>query len=76
MEIRMERRNATRRRQLIDRVRGEFDEMPGLNLTLAQARLLFGVHEEVCRRVLNDLVGRGFLSRTPRGIYRRAEALT
>lgn len=75
MQIQLERRNATRRRQLIDRVRGEFDEMPGLNLTLPQARLLFGVPEEVARRIMNDLVGRGFLYRTSRGIYRRATAL-
>ncbi|MFB3852826.1 MAG: hypothetical protein ACE148_03260 [Vicinamibacterales bacterium] len=72
----MERRDSARRRQLIERVRGEFEEMPGLNLTLAQARLLFGVHEDICRRVLNDLVACGFLSRTSRGMYRRAEALT
>ena len=37
----VERRNWASRDLLVRRVRGEFDEMPGLRLTFAQAKLLF-----------------------------------
>jgi hypothetical protein len=43
------------------RIRAEFDEMPGLNLTLLQAARLFDVEPARCARVLGDLVGRGAL---------------
>jgi hypothetical protein len=41
---------------LINRIRGEFLEMPGLRLTLAQAQRLCGVERALCQRVLGTLV--------------------
>ena len=37
---------------LCARIRAEFDEMPGLNLTLLQAARLFDVEPARCERVL------------------------
>ena len=44
------------------RVRGEFVEMPGLRLTLAQAARLFHLEAARCERVLAALVESGVLS--------------
>jgi DNA-binding IclR family transcriptional regulator len=59
---------------LIGRVRGEFLEMPGLQLTTDQARRLWGLDALTCQRLLRVLVDARFLSRTPDGRYRRAES--
>ena len=40
-----------------DRVRAEFVEMPGLTLTVRQASRLFGLDQEMCRQVVDRLVG-------------------
>jgi hypothetical protein len=56
---------------LLRRVRGEFEEMPGMHLTLPQACRLFALREEVCARVLAELVGAGVLVRTAHGTYAR-----
>ena len=57
----------------ITRVRGEFDEMPGLRLTLEQARALLGLPEPASGWVLERLANDGFLVRTPQGVYMRRE---
>jgi hypothetical protein len=49
----------------------QYLEMPGLSLTLAQARRLFGLGGDVCARHLEYLVQQGFLTRTSRGLYVR-----
>jgi len=46
---------------LVVRVRGEFTEMPGLQLTLAQASRLFGLTPDDCHDVLDALVRAHFL---------------
>ena len=46
---------------LMRRARGEFAEMPGLQLTLHQAARLWGVDPETSARMLRTLVGAGFL---------------
>jgi hypothetical protein len=51
---------------LVDRVRGEFVEMPGLELTLAQAVRLWTLGVDDCRHVIDSLVDVGFLKWTPR----------
>jgi hypothetical protein len=57
---------------LVDRVRGEFNEMPGLQLTEAQAARLWGVEKSACRRVVDVLVDADFLRRTSDGLIARA----
>jgi hypothetical protein len=49
---------------LLDRVRSEYLEMPGLTLTSAQARRLWNLDEPICDQLLLALVDCGFLRRT------------
>lgn len=53
------------------RVRGEFEEMPCMRLTLAQATSLLGLQEPCSSWVLERLAEEGFLARTPQGEYVR-----
>jgi hypothetical protein len=55
----------------IRRVRGEFEEMPCLRVSAAQARALFGLPDRVCEWVLTRLEADGFLGRTSSGEYVR-----
>ena len=66
-----DRRNRLMRDQLLRRVRGEFEEMPCLRLTTAQAARLFGVAEEACSRLLGSLVTERVLWRGADGRYGR-----
>ena len=59
---------------LIQRVRSEFTEMPGLRLTPAQAARLLGLDTLSCQRVLNALVQSAFLRWTPDGTVVRVES--
>ena len=58
---------------LARRIESEYREMPGLNLTVAQAERLWGVDHATCVRVLTLLVTRRVLKRTPAGRYLRAQ---
>jgi len=49
---------------LSERVRGEYREMPGLQLTLAQASRLWNTNLTVSQTVLDALVETAFLRRT------------
>jgi two-component system cell cycle response regulator DivK len=53
------------------RVREEFAALPGLALTLEQARLVFDLEREMCDSILSTLVAEGFLDRTPLGAFKR-----
>jgi hypothetical protein len=46
---------------VVDRVRAEFLEMPGMQLTLAQATRLWNLGADDCRSVIDALVDTGFL---------------
>jgi hypothetical protein len=59
---------------LLLRVRSEFNEMPGLRLTPAQAARLLGLDASSCQRVINALVGTAFLKRTADGCVIRSES--
>jgi hypothetical protein len=69
----IERRNLVTRQHLVDRVRAEFIEMPGLSLTLPQARRLFGLPQEACARILGGLAREGLLRYRPDGSYARRD---
>jgi hypothetical protein len=56
---------------IIDRIRAEFLEMPGLRLTGPQVQRLCGIEQQVCRQVLDTLVEAKFLWRKPDGVYGR-----
>lgn len=53
------------------RIRADYAEMPGLSVTFWQARRLWSLPEEICRRALALLTRTGFLVLTPDGCYRR-----
>lgn len=57
---------------IVQRVQGEYLEMPGLSLTETQAQRLWHLEPEACQLLLKALVESGFLRRTPRGGYVRA----
>jgi hypothetical protein len=57
---------------LVRRIESEYREMPGLNLTLAQAQRLWGVDQATCVQVLTLLVTRRVLKKTAAGMYLRA----
>jgi hypothetical protein len=59
---------------LIERVRGEFREMPGLRLAPVQAARLWSIDAAISMSVLEQLVRDGFLARTGDGAYLRAES--
>lgn len=49
---------------LLQRIRGEYLEMPGLRLTHRQAQRLWALDAAMCRHALDMLVESGFLRRT------------
>ena len=61
--------NVTR---VIDRVRAEFNEMPGMTLTVPQALKVLGLAEELCRSVVEQLVSAEYLRKTESGAVTRA----
>jgi hypothetical protein len=54
---------------LVARVRGEYQEMPGLRLTLAQACRLWQVDAATCETLLEQLMREAFLYKTANGAY-------
>jgi hypothetical protein len=56
----------------LQRIRGEFLEMPGLRLTARQAQRLWGLDAPGCAALLEALVATGFLKRTRDGAFVRA----
>ena len=58
---------------LLARVQSEYLEIPGLKLTEAQARRLWGLDRNTCSAVLSTLIMRGFLKRSANGSYLRAD---
>ena len=61
---------------VLRRVQGEFLEMPGLRLTEAQARRLWGLDSASCAALLGALVDAKFLFRTRDGAFMRVEYAT
>ena len=57
---------------LLDRIRAEYLEMPGLRLTTTQAARLWGVEAADCRVALDALVESRFLLARHDGSYVRA----
>jgi len=69
-----ERRDTASREALRRRIEAHFDDQRGLRLTLAQARRLFHVREDICDRVLAELIGEGRLERNRDGQFRRRDS--
>ena len=56
---------------MLKRIRAEYLEMPGLRLTLEQARRLYGAERALCQMVLDALVREKFLCVKSDGRYAR-----
>ena len=56
-------------------IRGEFQEIPGLHLSKPQVQCRWGLDASSCDALLDALVDRGFLRRTPTGQYALADAM-
>ena len=59
---------------LVRRVRQEFLEMPGLQLTPPEAGRLWGLDRDVCQTVIDALVASAFLRWTAAGAVTRHES--
>ena len=59
--------------EVLRRVQGEFLEMPGLRLTHAQARRLWGLDAASCEALLTALVDANLLFQTRDGAFMRVE---
>ena len=58
---------------VLQRIQGEFVEMPGLRLTTAQAQRLWGLERDMCDALLGALVDAKFLAQTRDGSFIRME---
>ena len=58
---------------VLQRIQGEFLEMPGLRLTPAQAQRLWGLESDVCDALLGALVDAKFLVETRDGAFIRLD---
>ena len=56
---------------ILERLRAEFLEMPGLRLTAEQVHRLCGVEPKTCRAALDALVSEKFLCAKSDGTYAR-----
>ena len=56
---------------IMQRVRIEYEEMPGLSVTVAQASRLWNIDASTAREVLNAMVDVGYLSAGPQGFTLR-----
>ncbi len=57
---------------VIDRLRSEYLEMPGLRLKSAQVQRLCGIEGTICQLVLDSLVKNQFLTVDSDGVYARS----
>lgn len=57
--------------KLLNRVRGEFIEMPGMRLKIDQAQRLWNLDRAMCESVLKSLVDAKFLGRFDDDLYAR-----
>lgn len=59
--------------EVLQRIQGEYLEMPGLRLTVPQAQRLWGLERDTCDALLGALVDAKFLSQTRDGSFVRLD---
>jgi hypothetical protein len=64
--------NSSPNPNVLNRVRSEYLEMPGLTLKSEQVQRLCGIDDRACAMVLEALVDAGFLMRRDDGSYLRS----
>jgi len=72
VSVTAERQSSVSKARLIGQIRGEYEEMPCLRLTLPQASRFWNVDRDTCRAVLDALVAEGYLTEGRFGYMRRA----
>lgn len=60
--------------EVLERIRADYLEMPGLRVSTAQARRLWGLEPVVCDRALGMLQERQFLKRLTDGTFVRVHS--
>jgi hypothetical protein len=58
--------------KLAQRIREEFEEAPGLRVTVREGSRFWGLEERTCAEVLARLLATGFLARSADDRYRQA----
>jgi hypothetical protein len=58
--------------RLLERIRAEYLEMPGMRLTVEQAERLCGLERALCQLMLDSLVDANFLCLKSNGAYARS----
>ncbi len=58
--------------EVLERLRAEYLEMPGLRLTVEQVQRLCGIERAICSMVLEALVDSNFLCKKSNGAYARS----
>lgn len=56
-------------RKLVQRIREEFDDFPGLSLSAVEAARFWAIDLALCQRVLRELLTSGFLVRDSQERY-------
>jgi hypothetical protein len=62
-------------RRVLDSIRAEYAQLPGLRLTRAQFRRLWRLDAPVCDGAILELIGSGFLQEDPDGRLQRVGGL-
>jgi hypothetical protein len=62
-------------REVLRAIRAEYDQMPGMRLTRAQFRRLWGLDGTACDSAILELIGLGYLQEDPDGRLQRAGGL-
>jgi hypothetical protein len=63
-------------RKLVQIIREEFEEAPGLKVTVGEAARFFGLDRPTCERVLTELLQAGFLALGVDARYRQTPMRT
>ena len=58
--------------KLVQRIREEFEEAPGLRMTVSEGSRFWGLDEGTCGQVLGRLLAAGFLAKGVDERYRQA----
>jgi DNA-binding IclR family transcriptional regulator len=61
--------STSRPEQILERLRAEYREMPGMRLKLEQVQRLCGIEQPLCKQALEALVEAKFLRLGPDGAY-------
>ncbi len=63
--------SSRRHEQILERLRAEYLEMPGMRLKLEQVQRLCGIEQSICQMALDSLVEANFLCARSDGTYAR-----